>query len=115
MQSNPPNPPGRPYDVTSQHAGAPHDREPAGQARVGGGGVIGCGVANHLTPAGWTDLVLLVPKSLTSGTTWHAAGLVGQLRATLNMTRLAQHTAEVLSSLEEETGQAIRYKQNGPR
>ena len=77
------------------------------------GGVIGCSVAYHLTQAGWTDVVLLERKSLTSGTTWHAAGLIGQLRATLNMTRLAQYTTEVLLSLEEETGQATGYKQNG--
>ncbi len=85
------------------------------QARVViiGGGVIGCSVAYHLTRAGWTDVVLLERKSLTSGTTWHAAGLIGQLRATLNMTRLAQYTTEVLLSLEEETGQATGYKQNG--
>ncbi len=85
------------------------------QARVVivGGGVIGCSVAYHLTRAGWTDVVLLERKSLTSGTTWHAAGLIGQLRATLNMTRLAKYTTEVLLSLEEETGQATGYKQNG--
>ena len=85
------------------------------QARVViiGGGVIGCSVAYHLTRAGWTDVVLLERKSLTSGTTWHAAGLIGQLRATFNMTRLAQYTTEVLLSLEEETGQATGYKQNG--
>ena len=86
-----------------------------GEARVVivGGGVIGCSVAYHLTRLGWTDVVLLERKSLTSGTTWHAAGLIGQLRATLNMTRLAQYTAEVLRSLEDETGQATGYKQNG--
>ena len=90
------------------------DRLP-GEARVVivGGGVIGCSVAYHLTLAGCTDVVLLERKSLTSGTTWHAAGLIGQLRATLNMTRLAQYTAEVLRSLEDETGQATGYKQNG--
>ena len=89
--------------------------KPPEQAQVViiGGGVIGCSVAYHLTRAGWTDVVLLERKSLTSGTTWHAAGLIGQLRATLNMTRLAQYTTEVLSALEEETGQATGYKQNG--
>lgn len=89
--------------------------KPPEQAQVViiGGGVIGCSVAYHLTRAGWTDVVLLERKSLTSGTTWHAAGLIGQLRATLNMTRLARYTTEVLSALEEETGQATGYKQNG--
>lgn len=83
------------------------------QVVIVGGGVIGCSVAYHLTQAGWTDVALLERKSLTCGTTWHAAGLIGQLRATLNMTRLAQYTTEVLLSLEEETGQATGYKQNG--
>ncbi|MFI4986405.1 MAG: FAD-dependent oxidoreductase, partial [Alphaproteobacteria bacterium] len=55
-----------------------------------GGGVVGCSIAYHLTKLGWREIVLLERKKLTSGTTWHAAGLIGQLRATLNMTRLAQ-------------------------
>jgi 4-methylaminobutanoate oxidase (formaldehyde-forming) len=54
-----------------------------------GGGVIGCSIAYHLTKLGWTDVVLLERKQLTSGTTWHAAGLVGQLRATRNLTERA--------------------------
>jgi heterotetrameric sarcosine oxidase gamma subunit len=78
-----------------------------------GGGVIGCSIAYHLTKLGWTDVVLLERKKLTSGTTWHAAGLIGQLRATLNMTRLAQYTAELYSDLEAETGQATGWKQRG--
>ncbi|MEO1283769.1 MAG: FAD-dependent oxidoreductase, partial [Pseudomonadota bacterium] len=49
-----------------------------------GGGVIGCSVAYHLAKQGWTDVVLLERKQLTSGTTWHAAGLIGQLRASQN-------------------------------
>ncbi|MBT5622352.1 MAG: FAD-binding oxidoreductase, partial [Acidiferrobacteraceae bacterium] len=60
------------------------------QVVIIGGGIIGCSVAYHLAELGWTDVVLLERKSLTSGTTWHAAGLVGQLRATHNLTRLAQ-------------------------
>ncbi len=55
-----------------------------------GGGVVGCSVAYHLTKLGWADVVLLERKALTSGTTWHAAGLIGQLRATSNMTKLAR-------------------------
>lgn len=78
-----------------------------------GGGVIGCSLAYHLTKIGITDVVLLERKQLTCGTTWHAAGLVGQLRASANLTRLAQYTAELYSSLEEETGQATGFKQNG--
>ena len=55
------------------------------QVVIIGGGVIGCSVAYHLTKLGWTDVVLLERKELTCGTTWHAAGLVGQLRATRNL------------------------------
>ena len=57
-----------------------------------GGGVIGCSVAYHLSKLGWNDIVLLERKQLTSGTTWHAAGLIGQLRASANMTKLAKYT-----------------------
>lgn len=80
---------------------------------VVGGGVVGCSVAYHLTKAGITDTVLLERKQLTSGTTWHAAGLVGQLRGSQNMTKLAKYTAELYAGLEAETGQATGFKQNG--
>ena len=70
-----------------------------------GGGVAGCSIAYHLTKIGITDVVLLERKQLTCGTTWHAAGLVGQLRATRNLTELAKYTAELYRSLEAETGQ----------
>ena len=83
------------------------------QVVIIGGGVIGCSVAYHLTQIGWTDVVLLERKKLTSGTTWHAAGLVGQLRATYNLTRLAQYTTELYASLEQETGQSTGFRQNG--
>jgi 4-methylaminobutanoate oxidase (formaldehyde-forming) len=78
-----------------------------------GGGVAGCSIAYHLTKIGVTDVVLLERKQLTSGTTWHAAGLVGQLRATRNLTELAKYTAGLFHSLEAETGQATGFKQNG--
>lgn len=78
-----------------------------------GGGVIGCSLAYHLTKLGWQDVLLLERKQLTCGTTWHAAGLVGQLRATANLTKLAQYTADLYSTLEAETGQATGFKQNG--
>jgi 4-methylaminobutanoate oxidase (formaldehyde-forming) len=78
-----------------------------------GGGVVGCSVAYHLAKAGCTDVALLERKQLTCGTTWHAAGLIGQLRATLNMTRLAQYTANLYATLEAETGQATGFRQNG--
>ena len=78
-----------------------------------GGGVIGCSVAYHLADAGITDVVLLERKELTSGTTWHAAGLVGQLRTSINMTQLARYTSELYRGLEAETGQATGYRQCG--
>ncbi|NQV48419.1 MAG: GcvT family protein [Rhodospirillaceae bacterium] len=78
-----------------------------------GGGVVGCSLAYHLTKRGCKDVVLLERKQLTSGTTWHAAGLVGQLRATRNMTRLAQYTTGLFESLEQETGQATGFAQRG--
>ena len=78
-----------------------------------GGGVVGCSLAYHLTKRGCNDVVLLERKQLTCGTTWHAAGLVGQLRATYNLTRLAQYTANLYAALEQETGQATGFRQTG--
>ncbi len=78
-----------------------------------GGGILGCAVAYHLAKIGITDVVLLERKRLTCGTTWHAAGLVGQLRATRNMTELAKYTSELFAGLEAETGQATGFRQNG--
>ena len=68
------------------------------RAVIIGGGVIGCSVAYHLAKLGWTDVVLLERKQLTSGTTWHAAGLIAQLRATFNMTKLARYSAELYAT-----------------
>ena len=78
-----------------------------------GGGIVGCSVAYHLAKRGCSDVLLLERKRLTCGTTWHAAGLVGQLRATLNLTRLAQYTTQLYEGLERETGQATGFKQVG--
>ncbi len=78
-----------------------------------GGGIVGCSLAYHLTLRGCRDVVLLERKQLTCGTTWHAAGLVGQLRATYNLTRLAQYTTNLYASLEQETGQATGFRQTG--
>ncbi|MDA0994471.1 MAG: FAD-dependent oxidoreductase [Proteobacteria bacterium] len=78
-----------------------------------GGGVIGCSITYHLAKLGWSDVVLLERQQLTSGTTWHAAGLVGQLRSSINMTRLAKYTSELYRGLEAETGQATGYRQCG--
>jgi 4-methylaminobutanoate oxidase (formaldehyde-forming) len=83
------------------------------RAAIIGGGVVGCSVAYHLAKLGWTDVVLLERKRLTSGTTWHAAGLIGQLRATLTLTLLAKYTAGLYTKLEEETGLATGFRQNG--
>jgi 4-methylaminobutanoate oxidase (formaldehyde-forming) len=78
-----------------------------------GGGVIGCSVAYHLAKLGWKDVVLLERKQLTSGTTWHAAGLIAQLRATKNMTKLAKYSQELYGDLEAETGVATGFKRCG--
>ena len=78
-----------------------------------GGGIVGCSVAYHLTKLGWKDVVLLERKQLTSGTTWHAAGLIAQLRATANMTKLAKYSQELYGNLEEETGVATGFKRVG--
>ena len=78
-----------------------------------GGGAVGTSVLYHLAKAGWEDLVLLERRELGCGTTWHAAGLVGQLRNSLNLTKLAQYTAELFEGLEAETGQPTGFRQNG--
>ncbi|MET2826724.1 GcvT family protein [Mesorhizobium shangrilense] len=85
------------------------------QARVVivGGGIIGCSVAYHLTKLGWTDVVLLEQGQLSGGTTWHAAGLVGQLRAHSNMTSLIKYSTQLYSELETETGLATGWKNCG--
>ncbi|ODA95684.1 FAD-dependent oxidoreductase [Mesorhizobium sp. SEMIA 3007] len=78
-----------------------------------GGGVSGCSVAYHLAKLGWTDIVLLERKQLTSGTTWHAAGLIGQLRGSQNMTRLAKYSADLYVKLEAETEVGTGMRQVG--
>ncbi len=83
------------------------------RAVVIGGGVAGCSVAYHLVKQGWSDVVLLERKQLTSGTTWHAAGLIGQLRATANMTRLARYSKDLYLKLEAETEVATGLRQCG--
>jgi heterotetrameric sarcosine oxidase gamma subunit len=78
-----------------------------------GGGVIGTSVAYHLTELGWTDVVLIEQGELSCGTTWHAAGLVGQLRASENGTRLVQYSTALYERLEAETGLATGFKRCG--
>jgi len=83
------------------------------QVVIVGGGIIGCSVAYHLTKLGWKDVLLLERKQLTSGTTWHAAGLIAQLRATANMTKLAKYSQELYGSLEIETGVSTGFRRCG--
>src|SRR6476660_617717 len=78
-----------------------------------GGGVIGTSVAYHLTKLGLTDVVLLEQGQLSCGTTWHAAGLVGQLRASESATRLVQYSTQLYAGLESEVGLSAGYKQCG--
>ncbi len=78
-----------------------------------GGGIVGASVAYHLTQLGWRDVVLLEQGSLSCGTTWHAAGLVGQLRSSSNFTQLIRYSADLYSRLEAETGQATGWKRCG--
>ena len=78
-----------------------------------GGGVIGCSIAYHLGRANRSGVLLLERQQLTSGTTWHAAGLIGQLRPSVNMTHLARYTRELYDRLEAETGQATGYRRCG--
>lgn len=83
------------------------------RAVIIGGGVVGCSVAYHLAKLGWRDVVLLERRQLTSGTTWHAAGLIAQLRATQNMTRLSKYSGDLYERLEAETGLATGFRRNG--
>ena len=78
-----------------------------------GGGIIGCSIAYHLTKVGRRDVVLLERGHLTGGTSWHAAGLVNQLRATSTLTELARYAVGLYESLEAETGQATGFRRKG--
>ena len=78
-----------------------------------GGGIIGCSTAYHLTQMGWQDVVILEKGELTSGSTWHAAGLVGQLRSERNITRMLQYSVSLYDTLEAETGLATGWKMSG--
>jgi glycine cleavage system aminomethyltransferase T/glycine/D-amino acid oxidase-like deaminating enzyme len=78
-----------------------------------GGGIAGCSCAYHLAKFGWKDVVLLERDQLTSGTTWHAAGLVGQLGASQTITKLRKHSLDLYKELEKTTGLSTGLKQNG--
>lgn len=83
------------------------------KAVVIGGGIVGCSTAYHLGKLGWTDTVLLERRKLTSGTTFHAAGLVGQLRTSANITQLLGYSVDLYRRLEQETGLQTGWKMNG--
>lgn len=89
------------------------EKKLSAQVVIIGGGVIGCSIAYHLTHAGWTDVLVLEQFQLTHGATWHAAGLVGQLRPSQNVTRMLQRSIELYDELESDTGQAIDWKKVG--
>jgi glycine cleavage system aminomethyltransferase T/glycine/D-amino acid oxidase-like deaminating enzyme len=78
-----------------------------------GGGIAGCSVAYHLAKLGWKDTILLERDQLTSGTTWHAAGLVGQLGASATITKLRKYSLNLYKELENKTGLSTGLKQNG--
>jgi glycine cleavage system aminomethyltransferase T/glycine/D-amino acid oxidase-like deaminating enzyme len=83
------------------------------QVVIIGGGAIGLGIAYHLGKLGMGDVLLLERHQLTSGTSWHAAGIVGPLRWSMNLTRLAIYATELFAALEAETGQATGYRRTG--
>ena len=78
-----------------------------------GGGIIGSSTAYHLAKLGETDCVVLEQGTITNGSTWHAAGLVGQLRSNANVTQLLKYSVELYDELESETGQATGWKKSG--
>ena len=83
------------------------------QVVVVGGGIIGASLAYHLTKRGITDVLLVEQGQLTGGTTWHAAGLVSQLKPTHSLTKLATYSNRLFEELEDETGQATGYRAPG--
>lgn len=91
----------------------PNTLPQAAPAVIIGGGIIGVSTLYHLAKNGVEGAVLLERKQLASGTTWHAAGIVGQLRESSAQTELSKYTARLFTELEVETGQATGYKQNG--
>lgn len=89
------------------------DLPTSAKAIVIGGGIVGCSTAYHLAKLGWRDTVLLERKKLTSGTTFHAAGLVGQLRSNANITQLLGYSVDLYNRIEAETGLGTGWKMNG--
>ncbi|HEX2789215.1 MAG TPA: FAD-dependent oxidoreductase [Steroidobacteraceae bacterium] len=83
------------------------------RAVVIGGGIVGCSTAYHLAKLGWADTIIIERHKLTSGSTHHAAGLVGQLRSSANITQLLGRSVALYQTLESETGLASGWKMNG--
>ncbi len=83
------------------------------QAVIIGGGVGGCSIAYHLTLMGWKDVILLERHELTSGSTWHSAGLVGQMRSDANLTRMMHYSTDLYRRLKDETGQDTSWREVG--
>ncbi len=83
------------------------------QVVIIGGGVGGCSIAYHLTKMGWKDVVLIERHELTSGSTWHSAGLVGTLRSDVNLTKMMKYSTDLYGKLEAETGQATGWREVG--
>lgn len=83
------------------------------RAVIIGGGIMGCSIAYHLAKKGWREIVLLERKRLTSGTTWHAAGLISRLRSTASLAHIVEYSQKLYRTLETETGVATGYKECG--
>ena len=83
------------------------------QVVIIGGGVGGCSIAYHLTLMGWKDVVILERHELTAGSTWHSAGLVGQMRSDANLTRMMHYSTDLYRKLKDETGQDTSWREVG--
>ena len=83
------------------------------QVVIIGGGVGGCSIAYHLTKMGWKDVIILERHELTAGSTWHSAGLVGQLRSDANLTRMMYYSTDLYRKLKEETGVDTGWREVG--
>src|SRR3970040_734568 len=83
------------------------------QAVIIGGGVGGASIAYHLTQMGWKDVILLERHELTAGSTWHSAGLVGQMRSDANLTRMMHYSTDLYRRLKRETGVDTSWREVG--
>ena len=96
-----------------QRAGTSRTIPDRAEVVVVGGGIVGCAIAYHLVRRGIRDVLLLEQNQLTAGTTWHAAGLAAQLKATYSLTKLATYSVRLFEALEVETGQATGFRAPG--